>query len=270
MWGSNGRTGLLRYIASRYIVREERGLMKNDPYVLATFLKTKEFQDTLTDGTNPIVTISRECGANGEEIAFRAGELLTELDENNQPWMVMDRELGERVINDHHLPKQIGTFFSGEQMLSLEEHLEGLLGISVPAATMIKKMTGTIIQLARMGHVIFIGRAAHCITAKFPCAAHVRIIGSFDRRVDRVAKKSHCSLDQAAKEVRTVDEQRRRFASTYFQSDLDDPLNYDLVLNTDRVSIEEGASLIAHLVSSPKFRSGKAEELRELRQLVLH
>jgi len=243
--------------------------MKNDPYVLATFLKTKELQDTLTDGTNPIVTISRQCGAKGEEIAFRAGELLSELDPTHQPWIVMDRELGERVIHDHHLPKQIGAFFSGEQMLSLEKHLEGLLGISVPATTMIKKMTGTIIQLAKMGHVIFMGRAAHCITAQFPRAAHVRIIGSFDRRVDEVARDSHCSRDQAVKEVQTVDDRRRRFTSTYFHSDLDNPLDYDLILNTDRISVEEGASLIAHLVSSPKFRIGKAQKLRELRHHVL-
>jgi len=65
------------------------------------------------------------------------------------------------------------------------------------------------------------------------------------------------------------DDRRRRFTSTYFHSDLDNPLDYDLILNTDRISVEEGASLIAHLVSSPKFRIGKAQKLRELRHHVL-
>jgi hypothetical protein len=243
--------------------------MKNDPYIVAAFLKAKELNNWVADGTNPLVTISRQMGAMGEEIAYRASVILTEMSQGKHPWVVVDKDIGERVIEDHHLPKRISNFFSGEQILSINDHLDGILGISVPGAVMIEKMTSTIIQLARIGHVILVGRAAHSITAKFPRAVHIRIVGSFDCRVERVAESKHCSWDEAATEVRRVDEQRRHFTSTYFHSDLDDHQNYDMVFNTDRISVEEGALVIAQLVSSTDFRKQKAIEFQELRHLVL-
>ena len=243
--------------------------MRNDPYIVAAFLEAKEREKWAADGTSPIVTISRQCGAEGGAIASRTAEVLTEMSQGIHPWVVVDKNLAEHVIEDHHLPNRIKGFFSEEQTLSIEEHIEGILGISVPAATRIQDMTRTIIDLARLGHVVFVGRAAHVITAKFPRAVHVRIIGSFDRRVERVAQSKKCSWDEAAAEVRTVDAQLRNFVSTHFHSDLDDVTRYDMIFNTDRVSVEESARLIAQLVSSPDFREKEAKKLLELRHQVL-
>lgn len=167
------------------------------------------------------LSLSPVKGARAEKIACRTAEILTEMSHGRQPWVVVDKNLAERVIEDHHLPKRISRFFSEEQTLSIEEHIEGIFGISIPAATRIMEMTRTIINLARIGHVIFVGRAAHLITAKFPRALHLRIIGSFERRVSRVAESKPCSLDEAATEVRTVDHQRRHFVSAHFHVDID-------------------------------------------------
>jgi cytidylate kinase len=243
--------------------------MKNDPYAVAAFLRAKEAENWAADGANPIVTIARQVGAMGEEIAYRASTILTEMSHGKHPWVVVDKDLGERVTESHHLPKKISHFFSGEQILSLEDHFEGILGISVPSATMIEKMKQTVVGLAQIGRVILVGRAAHLITAHFPRAVHIRVTGSFDRRVERVAEAHQCSKDEAAKEVRTNDHQRRHFVSTYFHSDLDDTERYDLVFNTDRISVDEGARLISHLISSPDFREHEAKKFRELRHLVL-
>jgi len=53
--------------------------MKNDPYIIAGFLEAIERENWKADGTNPIVTISRQMGADGEAIALRTVELLTEM-----------------------------------------------------------------------------------------------------------------------------------------------------------------------------------------------
>jgi len=243
--------------------------MKNDPYIVATYLNAKQRDNWVADGTSPLVTISRQRGAQGSAIGARTAEILTEMSRDAHPWIAVDKELAAHVIEDHHLPRRISNFFTDEQTLSIEQHLEGILGISVTSASMIEKMTRTIVRLARLGHIVFVGRAAHVITAKFPRALHVRIIGSFDRRVQRVAESKQCSWDRAAEEVRMIDKQRHHFASSCFNADLDDAEQYDLVLNTDRLSVEEGARVIAQLVSSPHFREQEAARLRELRRQVL-
>ncbi|MCE0482972.1 MAG: cytidylate kinase-like family protein [Methylacidiphilales bacterium] len=243
--------------------------MKNDPYIVAAFIKAKEQEKWAADGTNPIVTISRQRGALGEAIAFRTAEILTDMSHGKYPWVVVDKNIAERVIEDHHLPQRIRSFFSEEQKLSIEQHVEGILGVSTSGSTMIEKMTRTMVHLARIGHVILVGRASHLITLNFPRAAHIRIFGSFKRRVERVAEGKQCSLHEAAAEVRAADERRRQFVATYFHSDIDDPSHYDLLFNTDRVSLEESARLIAHLVSAPDFREREARKLSDLRHLVL-
>jgi len=243
--------------------------MKNDAYLVSAFLKAKERDNWVADGTNPIITISRQRGAEGQAIAYRTAEILSLTGQALCPWVVVDKDIAQRVIEDHHLPKQISRFFTEEQTLSIEEHLEGLLGISVPAAQRIKDMTRTIVNLAKLGHVIFVGRAAHVITAHFPRAVHVRVIGSLERRVERLRESKKCSREEALQEIRKADCQRQHFVWTHFHSDLNDATNYDMIFNTDRVSVEEAAHLIAQLVSSPAFRKKQASELIELRHQVL-
>jgi len=243
--------------------------MKNDPIIIASFLEAMEREDWSADGTRPVVTLSRQIGALGEEIARRAAEILTERSHGKHPWILVDKDIAERVMEHHHLPERIKSFFTEEQRVSIEEHLHGLLGFSTADTTMIANMTETMIRLARLGHVIFIGRGAHVIMAGFPRAVHVRVVGSLERRAQRVAEQRGLSPHDALAEVRRVDHQRSQFVSTYFHSHLDDATKFDMVFNTDRVSVEEAAELIAHLVQSPKFREPLATKLRELRQQVL-
>jgi cytidylate kinase len=181
----------------------------------------------------------------------------------------VDKDIAERVLESHHLPARIKRFFTDEQTQSIEEHLHGLLGFSTSGATMIADMTETIIRLARIGHVIFIGRGANLITARYPRAVHVRVVGSLEKRAERIAQQKGLSQPDALDEVRQADHHRSHFISTYFHAHIDDATHYDMIFNTDRVSVEEAAQLIAQLVHSPKFREPQATKLRELRHQVL-
>ena len=45
-----------------------------------------------------------------------------------------------------------------------------------------------------------------------------------------------------------ADERRRRYVRTYFATDIDDPTNYDLIINTGRSGFEQAARIIVNLV----------------------
>jgi hypothetical protein len=45
--------------------------------------------------------------------------------------------------------------------------------------------------------------------------------------------------------VNETEKGRRKYVRTHFHSDLEDPKNYDLVLNTGRISYLEAAEIIA-------------------------
>ena len=59
----------------------------------------------------PSITISRQMGAGGIEIAELLADRLAE--SSRQAWMVFDRNLAEIVWKDHNLPGPVGPFFPG-------------------------------------------------------------------------------------------------------------------------------------------------------------
>jgi len=58
--------------------------------------------------------------------------------------------------------------------------------------------------------------------------------------------------DAARKEIARVDGSRRAFIRNYFNAELEDPVNYHLVLNTEHLSHEDAAQII--VVAMPRFR----------------
>ena len=126
--------------------------------------------------------------------------------------------------------------------------IEELLGLHRASSRPVQETTETILRLAEMGNVILVGRGSTVITQHLPRAFHVRVIGSVERRVDRIRKLLSLSRKEAAAHIEREDRARRRYMQKYFKRDPDDPLLYDVVLNTDRVPIPEGARMVGDAV----------------------
>jgi cytidylate kinase len=67
-------------------------------------------------------------------------------------------------------------------------------------------------------------------------------------RVRRVKEYYQVKPAKAAQMVQDLDEARRRYLRQYFRTDIDDPLQYHLTINTGHTSFEKAARVIANLV----------------------
>jgi cytidylate kinase len=65
--------------------------------------------------------------------------------------------------------------------------------------------------------------------------------------VQCIAQRDGMSLDEARHKVARVDEERRVFYARYFQSDFTSPHNFDMLLNTGAMSLDECAAAIVHM-----------------------
>jgi cytidylate kinase len=81
-----------------------------------------------------------------------------------------------------------------------------------------------------------------------PEARHIRIVGTLERRAERLTALTGLSLEEARSRAQKVDRARTRFIGHYFHRDIRDPHGYDMVLNSDRLSVDEAARLVAQLV----------------------
>ena len=82
------------------------------------------------------------------------------------------------------------------------------------------------------------GRGSQFILKEHPGSLHVLVVAPLEIRVERVMQD--LKLDQAAahEEIARFDTSRHEFIKRYFQAELEDPLQYDLVINTGRLSFE--------------------------------
>jgi cytidylate kinase len=193
----------------------------------------------------PSVTISRETGAGAVTIGQKVIDLIQERKKSQVPWALFDRNLVERVIEDHQLPKTIKEFMPEDVRLEITSTVEEILGLHPSTWTMVEHTTETILRLASAGHAILIGRGANFVTAKLPNVLHVRLVAPIELRIQRIRKLRNLSEREAAIYVHKEDRARQRYVKRHFHGDIDDPLQYDITLNTGSISIETAAQVIA-------------------------
>ena len=73
----------------------------------------------------------------------------------------------------------------------------------------------------------------------------VRIVASQARRIENVSREFDVSKEEARRRVMRTESDRRAFIRKYFNADIADPNNYDLVINTDTLKLEDAVNVIA-------------------------
>jgi cytidylate kinase len=197
-------------------------------------------------GLRRAVTISRQTGSGAHSVAEKlAACLQAHTPKDARPWTVFDRNLVEKVLEDHNLPQRLARFMPEDRVSEIANTMDELFGLHPPSWTLVRQTTETILHLAELGNVILIGRGATVITSKLDYVFHVRLVGSLETRIVRIQELHRLDKAAALKLIRREDRGRRRYLKTHFNTDIEDPLLYHLVINTDLVSNENAAQLIA-------------------------
>jgi len=201
----------------------------------------------------PFVTFSRESGAGGETIYEKTFHYLSDNDKlSRYPWCIFDKNLIHQVLEDHHLQKditeEIAETIPEKKYSHIEEVLEELFGLKPSKRQLILKTNQTILRLAEMGNVILVGRGAFVITRKIPSGLHVRIIGSEERRIKHLQEYYDLSRRSAIKYMKEENEGRAKYIKKVFGKNIEDPLLYDLIINTDHISDDDAAEMVGALV----------------------
>jgi len=204
------------------------------------------------------VTLSRQAGCGALVVAQKLAALLqSELSPDDPPWTVFDRNLMDKVLEDHNLPARLAKFLPEDRATELQDITDELFGLRPASWTMIQQTSETILKLAELGHAILIGRAANVITARLPHVVHVRLVAPLEARLQH-CQESYGMTAKAAREFcQKEDEGRRRYLKKYFQADANDALLYDLTIKTGAISFDDAAGLIAAAVKAKVGWSGK-------------
>lgn len=209
----------------------------------AQFISEKEYNERKRDG-GPFITISRQTGI-AEEIIYQ--KLLQYLQKDNQgkEWRFFDRELIHKIISEHHLPDYFKKIITEDKYSLVKSFSYELLGTGYDMWSLFNKIRLTIIHLTEPGYVIVVGRGANLITSRMQGGLHIRLVASLQNRIKYIAECKNISRREAAKFIKEDEIRRKGYLHTYFSRELDDPLIYDMVINTDYMGLDGTAYVIS-------------------------
>jgi cytidylate kinase len=177
----------------------------------------------------PIITLSRELGSRGDDIAVSVAEKLNL------------RLVGRDLLNQ--AARQAGV---PEVALAEIDEL-GLLGVK-PSREALQRyrvtVEGVMSGLADAGNVMLVGRGSQIVLAGRSGVLHVRIIAPRIVRVRCVQERCHVSAEVAAARIDASDRARAGYLRRSYDGRWDDPDLYDLILNTARLTIESAVDLL--------------------------
>jgi hypothetical protein len=199
--------------------------------------------------SNPAITISRETGAGAITVGEKLADYLNARSPDGPPaWTVFDKNLVEMVLEDHHLPKRLARFMPEDRCPEIEDIMAEVLGLRPPSWALVDQIVETMLRLAQRGKVILIGRGACVVTRKLKNILHVRLVGSWEKRVAQVQQFYGMDAHSAEAFIRKSDQGRRRYLQMYFHQHIDNPLLYHMVLNTDLLPFDDVARIIGDTV----------------------
>lgn len=178
-----------------------------------------------------VVTISREFGAGGREVARRTAEALG--------WELLDRELLHRAAELEHLPDAELECLD-EKALALADRFR----LHPPHVHYIHGLTEAARQAAARGNVVLVGRGTRQLLGEVPEAFHLRLVAPRPWRARRTAQVEGLSPEQATARCVEEDRARARFMRYFFGKAASQPTQYDLVVNTGRVPLDDVVSCV--------------------------
>jgi len=183
----------------------------------------------------PVITISRQFGSLGSQIARESADLLR--------YRLVWRDL----INESAL--RAGA--PGAALAMIDEL--GLLGISLSKREVQefrKALRQVMGELYKEDNVVILGRAGQIILRGKRSVLHVRVIAPAKLRAERIAARHQIAYENALAQVKASDENRSKFLKRLFKIDWDDPLLYDLLIDTSQLDVTQSARLITQAVTS--------------------
>src|SRR5438045_1048238 len=202
------------------------------------------------------VTISREYGSGGGEIATRLARRLD--------WQLVDhqivaeaaRKLGvhEAVVEAHDEKAGgiLSRVFQWPYPIPAEE-----------AQAYYEALRRVVLEAANTGHAVIVGRGGQVLLADRRDVLHVRVVAPLEHRVAYAVTREGLDTDAARKRVQEKDQTRIRYTQTQFHRQPDDAHLYDLVINTAILDLDNVVDQICLAVEHKSSRLSVPVEERE-------
>lgn len=183
-----------------------------------------------------MITVSRQTGSRGSYFASRLAQRLG--------YQRLHREVIDEICASSGYRKRIVKSLDGKTRSDLEMMVEGLFtGQSVDISDYVRHLCRVVLSMSHLGGVVLVGRGGNFILGPMR-GFHIRFVAPRERRIANLIDYKQMTRGEAEEEINQSDRDRKAFVNRVFTADIDDPRNYDMVINSAFIDIEELVSTV--------------------------
>jgi cytidylate kinase len=225
-----------------------------------------------------VITLARQVGSGGHVVAaalaerfgfetFGRKELRTEADLRG---LSLPSSF-ERFASDDRSDARLNHYLSyGE--LEFDVALRGgshsagggpfLTDMTANRREILLTLQTLVYEIASRDNVVLVGAGAQILLADFPWSLRVKVIAPVETRKRRMIDTYHLSPQEADSAVRQGDQEQIDYNRVIFGEDWQNAELWDLVINSDRLSVQQIIDLCAiRITGNPPIPEGDAQSL---------
>lgn len=180
-----------------------------------------------------LITVSRVFGSGG---TFFSKELAKKLN-----YEYLDKELVKKIC----IEKKDSVCAFGMEDEKADSFFDRITELMANRSFYKIQLMANIYDYALKNNVVFTGMGANLILSGIPDVLSIQIVRPLSERVKAVAEYHKISIDDALDMVEKNDDERKEFLRYFFDKHISDPTLYHLVINSSRVSLEDGIDMVS-------------------------
>ncbi len=187
----------------------------------------------------PVIALTQGMGSLAKDIADQLGKELG--------LATLEHEPADHVASRMHVPKSLINRLREGKAGPIERLTADKASIAIYTAE-------EVLETAARGDVVLRGWGATCLLRPVPHIPCIRVMRPFAKRVQWLMERLDTDdIDSAEAEIRRSDHANAARMHEQFGVDWGNPVLFDLVLNTDRLSVDTCVQLIKELAARPEF-----------------
>lgn len=196
----------------------------------------------------PLITITQDYGSHGYYVAQQVAEKL-------QLKLYDDETLREEAV-------RLGV--KKENLAAIKEQVPGFFDrlLGAKPDVYLDVLRGVVYHMASENNGVIVGHGSQVLLRDFGCALHIRIVTPQEKRIRYFIEEKGLGEEEADRIVHAKDGEAKDFFLYAFKKDINDPLLYDLVINTEKISIDTAISYIVELANSNEISECSINALR--------
>jgi cytidylate kinase len=194
-----------------------------------------------TDTFSPVITVSIQPGSGGRIIAERIAKHLD--------FDFFNREIIQEVAKSVKISPEVIEKIEKERMFGVEDLVASfMLDNYLWPGMYLEHLESVVLAIGDLGKAVIVGRGANFV---LPAEKRfsLRVVAPLEMRVQNIMDAYGVSEAKAKRRIKNRQERRKAFIKKSFNADVDNPLHYDLMINTGALSIDEAVDAVCTFFS---------------------